>query len=130
MTAIPVSYAGENFPSLSALARHLARRFGRRESTVLTYLSRYGGNVEHVVQIISIERKRPIPWSPQQVEQLRRLWADGESASAADASACRDMRCSARCAGSAFLVASECNPCPGPSWARRGLAPLSQSSRR
>jgi GcrA cell cycle regulator len=82
MTAIPVSYAGENFPSLSALARHLARRFGRRESTVLTYLSRYGGNVEHVVQIISIERKRPIPWSPQQVEQLRRLWADGESASA------------------------------------------------
>jgi DNA-binding CsgD family transcriptional regulator len=79
--AIPVSYAGEDFPSLSALARHLARRFGRQESTVLTYLSRHRGDVERVVQIISIDRKPPIPWSPQQIEQLRGLWAGGGSAS-------------------------------------------------
>ena len=82
MTAIPVSYSGEDFPSLSALARHLARRFGRQESTVLTYLSRHRGDVERVVQIISINRKPLIQWSPQQVEQLRRLWVEGESASA------------------------------------------------
>ena len=79
--AIPLSYAGEDFPSLGALARHLAHRFGRRESTVLTHLSRLRGDVERVVEIISIDRKPPIPWSPQQVEQLRGFWAKGEPAS-------------------------------------------------
>jgi len=81
MTGTPISYAGQDFPSLTRLARHLAFTFGRQESTVLTYLSRHRGDVERVVQIISIDRKLPVPWSPQQVELLRRFWADGEPAS-------------------------------------------------
>jgi len=116
--AIPVSYAGEDFPSLGALARHLARRFGRWESTVLTYLSRHRGDVGRVVEIISIDRKRP---SPGLRNRSSNCGGSGQRVSphqrSADASACRGMRCSARCAGWASLGVSE-RHAPAPAFAK------------
>ena len=55
--AIPAVYRGQQFPSLTALAKHLAPLTGLTRSALLMNLSRYDGNVERVLAISTGSRR-------------------------------------------------------------------------